>query len=180
MKLARPATTATDITTAPTPAKPPIVTVGVSDARASANAAAVIATYSLGSCIGVCAYDATARVAGLLHFQLPTGSLDPARAAECPAMFADTGFDLLMRAVERLGGLPARCRVRLVGGAQILDDNNTFDIGRRNHTAIRKVLWKKGLFVHGEAVGGNTARTVYLHVADGRLVIKSNGTTTEL
>ena len=41
------------------------IVIGVSDAKASNNVDDVLATYSLGSCIGVTVYDAHARVGGV-------------------------------------------------------------------------------------------------------------------
>jgi chemotaxis protein CheD len=68
-----------------------------------------------------------------------------------------------------------RLQVKLAGGAEILNDGKLFSIGRRNHTAIRKVLWQHGLMVSAEQVGGTEPRTVYLHLKDGTTLIKNNG-----
>jgi chemotaxis protein CheD len=55
-----------------------------------------------------------------------------------------------------------------------------FSIGRRNHTAIRKILWQQGLMVAGEQVGGTEPRTLYLELADGATTIKTSGETIPL
>src|SRR5258706_7456537 len=151
------------------------ITINVSDARSSSDPGDVLVTYSLGSCIGVCLYDPQARVAGLLHYQLPTSTLDAARAKERPAMFADTGMALLLAQMEALGAQKRRMKVKLAGGAGMLNDASSFNIGKRNHVAIRKILWQHGMFVESEDVGGNAPRTGYLAVADGGLAIKSGG-----
>ena len=157
------------------------ITVNMSDARASRDPAAVLATFALGSCIGVALYDPAARVAGLLHFQLPAAPPDdPARAALRPLMYADTGMAHLLGEMARLGADRRRLRVHLAGGAQILDDASFFDIGRRNHAAVRKVLWREGLLIAGESVGGRDPRTLYLAVADGTLTLRSAGRTAAL
>jgi chemotaxis protein CheD len=153
------------------------ITINVSDARSSADPADVLVTYSLGSCIGVCLYDSVARVAGLLHYQLPTSTMDPAKAHANPYMFADTGTAALLAQMEALGAQRKRLKVKLAGGAAMLNDANTFQIGKRNHAAIRKILWQLGTFIESEDVGGNAPRTVYLRVADGALTIKSGGAT---
>ena len=153
------------------------ITINVSDARSSGNPGDVLVTHSLGSCIGVCLYDPHARVAGLLHYQLPSSTLDAMRAKERPAMFADTGMALLLAQMEALGAQKRRMKVRLAGGAAMLNDASSFNIGKRNHAAIRKILWQHGMFIETEDVGGNAPRTVYLAVADGALTIKSGGIT---
>lgn len=146
--------------------------VNVSDAKVSNDPLDVLATYSLGSCIAVALYDPVTRVAGLLHFQLPTSSLDLGRADANPAMFADTGIALLLKGMASLGAAKARLKVQLAGGAQMLEDAGMFNIGKRNHAAFRKIFWQHGMFVDREEVGGTTPRNVYLNVADGAVTIK--------
>ena len=148
------------------------VTVNISDAKVSADPEAVLATYSLGSCIGVTLYDPKTRVGGMLHFQLPTSTLDTQRASQNPHMFADTGFAQLLNEVTRSGGDKKRLKVRMAGAAQMLNDSTLFDIGRRNHAAMRKILWQHGLFVDAEHIGGNAPRTMYLAIADGKVTLK--------
>lgn len=150
-------------------------TVSISDARVSADPADTLVTYSLGSCVGVAAYDPVARVGGLLHYQLPTASMDPARASQSPCMFADTGLNMLFELLRRAGAVEKRLRITLAGAAQIIGDGNMFNIGRRNHAAARKILWQRGLLIAKEDVGGTTPRTVYLSIADGTVTIRAGG-----
>ncbi len=151
------------------------IVVQVSDARVSQDPQDVLVTHSLGSCIGVCLFDPVAHCAGMLHFQLPSSSIDAGRAQATPCMFADTGMAILLRDLTALGAQPRRMQVQLAGGAEILDDKGLFCIGKRNHTAIRKILWQRGLLLSAENVGGSEPRTLYLHVADGTTIVKSRG-----
>ncbi|MEM6314949.1 MAG: chemotaxis protein CheD, partial [Planctomycetota bacterium] len=148
------------------------LTVNISDFKVSKNPGDVLVTYSLGSCIGVAIADPQATVAGLLHFQLPDGKMDAERSARQPAMFADSGLDALIAAMLELGADKRRLRVKIAGGAKMLAGSETFDIGRRNHTAIRKALWKHGLMVDSEDCGGSVPRTMYVNVTDGRVMLK--------
>ena len=50
-----------------------------------------------------------------------------------------------------------------------------FDIGKRNCLAIRKLLWKCGMFLNAEEVGGVSPRNLYLSISDGTVIMKSNG-----
>jgi len=156
------------------------IVVNVSDAKASGDAAATLATYSLGSCIGVSLYDPQAQVAGMLHFQLPTSTLDPAKAKQNPAMFADSGMAHLLDRLTALGADRRRLRVRLAGAAQMFDDGGVFNIGKRNHAAIRKFLWQAGMLIDKEEIGGTAPRTLYLRVVDGVLTVKSGADTHEM
>jgi chemotaxis protein CheD len=151
------------------------ITVNVSDARCSAGPADVIVTHSLGSCIGVCLYDPQARVAGLLHYQLPSAAMNADRAIANPFMFADSGVPRLISMMETHGALQRRLQVHIAGGAAMLNNAASFQIGKRNQVAIRKVLWHHGLFIASEDLGGNAPRTVFVRVLDGAVTIKSGG-----
>ena len=156
------------------------IVVNVSDAKLSADLEDVIATYSLGSCIGVSLYDPVKRIGGMLHFQLPSSSIDAARAKQLPTMFADTGMDLLLKQMEKHGADRKRMKVKIAGAAQMLNDAAMFNIGKRNHAAIRKVLWQNGMFIDGEDCGGNAPRNLYLKIADGEVILKTQGQVVKL
>lgn len=151
------------------------IIVGVADMKVSNDPSAVLVTYSLGSCIGVSVYDPVARVGGLLHFMLPDSSLDQAKAKLKPYMFADTGIAPLFKAAYALGAEKRRMRVIVAGGAQILDQQGFFNIGKRNYMALRKIFWKNKVMATHEEVGGNVNRTVKLAIKDGTCWMKVSG-----
>ncbi|PKN68169.1 MAG: chemotaxis protein CheD [Deltaproteobacteria bacterium HGW-Deltaproteobacteria-15] len=151
------------------------IIVGVSDMKVSKEPDSVLVTYSLGSCIGVSIWDRVAHVGGMLHFMLPESSLDPEKAQVNPFMFADTGIPALFKAAYALGAKKQQMKVIVVGGAQVLDQQGFFNIGKRNHMAIRKIFWKNNVMVDYENVGGNTNRTLKLAVRDGKTWLKVSG-----
>jgi len=151
--------------------------VGISDCKVTRDEDAVLITYALGSCIAVASYDPVARVAGLLHYMLPEAALDAEKARQNPCMFADTGIARLLEAVQQAGGVPRRMKVRLAGGAQVLDEQGTFQIGKRNYLAAKRILWKAGILIAGEAVGGGVARTTRIEAATGRMWVREGGAT---
>lgn len=154
------------------PALRPIV-VGVGDLKATNDAESYLTTYALGTSIAVGFYDPGARVAALLHFMLPDSSAHGERAAQCPALFADTGLPALLEAVRAAGAEKSRLKVRLVGGAQVLAGTGASNIGKRNYMAARKALWKLGLMVDGESVGGVSPRSLALPVATGEFWVRT-------
>jgi len=149
-----------------------LVVVGVADCRISKSPDDVLITYALGSCIGMAVYDPTATVGGLLHFKLPDSAIDPERGRENPYKFADTGIPLMLENLAREGARSRRLVVRIAGGAQILDPAGVFDIGRRNHQALRRILWKAGILVQAEAVGGVQSRSLRMEMNSGRLWLR--------
>jgi chemotaxis protein CheD len=90
-------------------------------------------------------------------------------------MYADTGMKLLVDKLGSTGAKTKRMRVKIAGGAAMGTGPKGFNIGKRNHLAIRKVLWKNGMFVDAEDVGGTSPRNMDLDIADGCVTIKSNG-----
>jgi chemotaxis protein CheD len=151
------------------------IIVGVSDMKTSSDPAATLVTYSLGSCIGIAVYDPVAKAGGLLHYMLPESTLDGTKAKNNPFMFADTGIPALFKDTYRLGAKKQRMKVVVVGGAQILDQKGFFNIGKRNHMAVRKIFWKNQVMIDHEDVGGNVNRTIRLDVATGEIHIKVSG-----
>jgi chemotaxis protein CheD len=149
--------------------------VGISDCKVSQDAESILITYALGSCIAVTMFDPVAKIAGMLHYMLPESALDASKAQQNPCMFADTGIQLLLERVKAGGAQPRRMVVRLTGGAQVLDGEGVFQIGKRNYLAARKILWKAGVLIAAEAVGGEVPRTVRLEVGTGRMWLREGG-----
>ena len=149
--------------------------VGVADCALSTDASTTLITYALGSCIAVALHDPCARVAGLLHFMLPEPMGNAHHAGENPWMYATTGLPLLLAQAIELGATKRTMHVRLIGGAQVFDDQGLFSIGKKNHVAVRKLLWREGILVQGEAVGGCESRTVWLEVGTGKVRVRQGG-----
>jgi chemotaxis protein CheD len=149
--------------------------VGIADCRLSKSPEDVLVTYALGSCVGVAIYDPVARVGGLLHYMLPESAIDPSKARDNPYMFADTGIPLLFRRSYELGAEKRRLIVCVAGGAQVMDEAGVFNIGKRNALALRKILWKAGVLIHSESLGGFVSRTVRMDLNTGRVWLHSAG-----
>ena len=150
--------------------------VGIGEFAVSDRPDDLIITAALGSCVAVCLWEPTAGVAGMLHFLLPDARSNPVRARSEPAAFADSGIPMLFHAAYDIGAQKKRCRVWLVGGADVAGHApGALTIGRRNVLAARSVLWQNGIMIHGESVGGSSPRTVTVGVASGQVTVKSDG-----
>jgi len=156
------------------------IVVGMADCRVADAPGQVLATFALGSCIGLTAYDPKAGVGGLLHFMLPDSTIDPARGQANPFMFADTGIPLLLEKLCGRGASKRRMIAHAFGAAQMMDEQNVFEIGKRNYLAMRRILWKAGIILHGEAIGGTVSRTVRLEIGTGKIVLQEGTQKREL
>ena len=150
------------------------IVIDVSDAKVSTDPGEVLATYSLGSCIGLCLYEPKAKVGGLLHFQLPDSKRDPQRASDRPFMYADTGTTLLMNELLRLGANKRLIHAKIAGGASMPTGPKGFDIGKQNYLAIRKIFWQMGMMIENEDVGGSWPRNVYMDIGTGSVTVRGN------
>ena len=90
-------------------------------------------------------------------------------------MFADTGIPLLFRRSYEMGAEKRRLIVRAAGGAQVMDSEGVFNIGKRNCLALRKILWKAGVMLHAESTGGQTSRSIRIEIDTGRMWCREPG-----
>lgn len=139
-----------------------------------------LVTYALGSCIAVIVHDPVRVAGGMIHYMLPVSSTNPEKAKQRPAMFADTGVPLLFHALYGLGCKKQDLVVKVAGGGQLYDDQGMFEIGKRNITVLRRMLWKSNVLTVAEDIGGQKSRTVYLDVGTGRCVVRSPAGEVEL
>ena len=160
-------------------AAPRPVIVGMADLKVTDQPDETLITYALGSCLGIIVHDPVARVAGLLHVMLPSSEIDAAKAKIQPAMFVDTGVPLLFKECYRLGARKERMTVSVAGGsfAGKSDADDSFQIGKRNMIALRKLLWKNGVLISADETGGvQQSRTMSVQVATGLVSLRTNGT----
>lgn len=153
------------------------IVVGVADMKLSKSEGDQLVTHALGSCLGITVHDPVAKVGGLLHVMLPLSSIDPAKAADNPSMFVDTGLPRLFLESYKLGAQKKRMILKVAGGARThgSEDEDYFQIGKRNVVMMRKLLWKNGVLIKAEDVGGLVSRTMTLDVATGEVKLRING-----
>ena len=153
------------------------ILVGVGEYGASREPGAIVKTLALGSCVAVLLLDPKARCMGMVHVALPDSNINKKRAKEKPGYFADTGISALIKEMTKLGcqGGGRGWIAKLVGGANVADTNNTFQVGKRNAIAIKKVLWELKIAPKAEDIGKNFSRTVAMDVSTGKISITCPG-----
>jgi chemotaxis protein CheD len=157
-----------------------LLTVTIGGIEVSDDRGRVLVTHGLGSCVAVMLWDQVVRVGGMLHFQLPSAALAPERALQSPGTFADTGIPLLFERMYMLGAKKKDIIVKVAGGGSFHGDTDTFDIGRRNYTMMRKIFWKNQVLIAAEDIGGNRSRTARLFVDTGQVTIQSGSEVSSL
>jgi chemotaxis protein CheD len=150
------------------------IVVNIADMKISKNPDEFLVTYSLGSCVSLAVYDPFTKIAGLIHIMLPESNIEKANENVNPYKFVDLGVPALYKEMFRLGAKRNHIITKVMGGSNVMDKNKYFNIGERNYTAVRKILWRNNMIIHKEDVGGSKSRTVRLYTATGKCIISNS------
>ena len=133
----------------------------------------VISTIGLGSCVAIVIYDKQARVGGMAHILLPSEGLS--RDKENRAKFPGTAVPLVLEEMKKLGAR-GPFTAKIVGGSSMfgaLLPSGGINMGERNVLSSRQALSDAGIPLAAQDVGGDYGRSVYFHLADGRVLVRS-------
>jgi chemotaxis protein CheD len=145
----------------------------------TANAADVLTSIGLGSCVGIALLDPDHHAVGLAHAMFPQA---PEPDVEQPGRYADTAVRALLAGLAQLGASPASLAAVLTGGARMFsfERSSAIDIGARNLAATHAALAAAGIQVCASATGGTTGRSVRVHAAGGVVRLREAGSDSEL
>lgn len=133
-----------------------------------------LVTYALGSCVGICLYDAKSHIGGLSHILLPQNK---ERTGGSVMKYADTAIPELIRKLSASGANAKALTAKIAGGAQMFQTTQTNtivgQIGKNNVIAVKAALLKAGIRIVAEDTGSNYGRSVYFDLATGDVKIKS-------
>ncbi|NLC19567.1 MAG: chemotaxis protein CheD [Clostridiales bacterium] len=135
-----------------------------------------LTTLGLGSCVGIVLYDPVSKVAGMAHIMLPDSTKIVNN--ENKAKFADTGIDMMISNMKKLGANTNRLIAKIAGGAQMFSFSNNIEmmrIGDRNVEATKLKLAQLGIPIVAEDTGANYGRTIEFYPETGVLKVKSVG-----
>lgn len=124
----------------------------------------VLRADAIGSCGVIVAYDPKLRIGGVAHIMLP-GSSSKRNQSHNPKYAVDAIDELLFK-MARLGTNKADIEACLVGGANVLKDNND-TICQTVITSITGLLDKHEIKLISKIVGGCIRRSASLDIVDG-------------
>jgi chemotaxis protein CheD len=135
----------------------------------------IIATIGLGSCVAIALYDRETKIGGLAHILLPSMSMS--RETSNPAKFPETIVPIMLAEMRALGAPNnARISAKIAGGASMfgqLVNGTGINVGERNIAATKEALAAAGIQIVAEDTGLDYGRSVYFHLADGRVEVRS-------
>ena len=136
-----------------------------------------IRAQGLGSCVAVSLWCPAKRAAGLVQIVLPESRINPDKGKEKPGYFADTGIPALTKEMQDQGCavFNSDTQVKIIGGAQVMNSNDAFNIGAHNIAAVRSILRDLGLRIVAEEVGGYASKTVTVFPRTGNVMLSSPG-----
>ena len=134
----------------------------------------LLTTIGLGSCVAIALYDRDTQIGALAHILLPSKAMS--RETSNPAKFPETIVPLLLEEMRALGTRDGGVSAKLVGGASMfgqLGNGTGINVGERNVVGSREALAAAGVPIIAEDTGLDYGRSVYFHLADGRLEVRS-------
>ncbi|MGM0653039.1 MAG: chemotaxis protein CheD [Bacillota bacterium] len=138
----------------------------------------ILATYGLGSCVGIALYDPKSNVGGLAHVLLNDSSnfIKPNVTNVNLAKFADTAIPHLVEQMMALGAKKQNLTATIAGGASLFNfKTDTGNVGEKNVKAVKLALQKEKIKIISEEVGGSCGRTMRLFVNNGEISITTAG-----
>ena len=149
------------------------ITVNIADMKISNKEDECLVTYSLGSCVALAVYDPYTKISGLIHIMLPESAIEKNVLTCNPYKFVDLGVPALYKEMFKAGVKRNHVITKVIGGSNVMDKNKFFNIGERNYTAVRKILWRNNMIIHKEDVGGSKSRTVRIYTATGKVLVSN-------
>ena len=159
-----------------------MVNVGVAEYFVTHNPH-TLASFGLGSCVGVALYDDKHKIGGLAHIMLPDSHAMAKKGN--PGKFADTAIRSMVDEMERLGSRRLDIKAKIAGGACMftipgaVNPRNVpgpclgMQIGDRNIEAAKAALKEMKIQVVAEDTGGSYGRTMRFDISNGKVIISS-------
>mgnify|MGYP006272230487 CR=1 FL=1 len=154
--------------------------VGISDMRISDDPKVVLVTHSLGSCLGVTAYDPVRKMGGMIHCLLPQMDEDSSNNSVNPYMYVVPGVEQMLTEMSKRGAVIGRLIIKAAGGGDFVNSLGHFNIGKSNTQIFQEWITHRRLKLSNKIFGGNNPKTLYLYIDGGRCLISSLGKTKEL
>lgn len=141
--------------------------IGIGEMAYTEGKGARLITYSLASCVAVIMFHRRSSSAAMIHYALPFPTTDM-EGSKRPAYYGQTGIPLMIDGFRRKSLSIAELEVFIIGGANSINENDLFMIGKRNLEVAKTILDKNGIRrIVDSDTGGSISRTVFFSVDSG-------------
>lgn len=131
-----------------------------------ANENMVIMTV-LGSCIAACLWDSRAHIGGMNHFMLPDGDM-----ADSSGRYGSYAMEVLINEMLKLGARRETMQAKIFGGAQVMHNFTTMNVGERNTSFVLNYLHTERIPIVSEDVLDIYPRKVVFFPVTGKAMVK--------
>ncbi|MCE1194371.1 MAG: chemoreceptor glutamine deamidase CheD [Acidovorax sp.] len=121
----------------------------------------------LGSCIAACLWDSRALVGGMNHFMLPDGDV-----ADASGRYGSYAMELLINEMLKLGARRETMQAKIFGGAQVMHNFTTMNVGERNTNFVLNYLHTERIPIVSEDVLDIYPRKVVFFPVTGKAMVK--------
>ncbi len=133
----------------------------------------------LGSCVAACLHDPHAGIAGMNHFMLPDQG-ESGRDHPMAMRYGTHAMDVLVSELIKAGARRERLRAKVFGGAAVLPNMPSLNIGDRNSGFVLRYLRAEQIDLYAQDLGGSYARRVCFLPESGKVVVRRLRTAQEL
>jgi chemotaxis protein CheD len=131
-----------------------------------------VLTTVLGSCVAACIVDIDNGVAGMNHFMLTEDGEAAPRDQTESMRYGTYAMDVLIREMIRSGARRERLQAKVFGGAAVLANMTTLNIGDRNADFVLRYLSAERISIAAQDLRGQHARRVCFMPASGKAVVR--------
>mgnify|MGYP003536584375 FL=1 len=121
----------------------------------------------LGSCIAACLWDSRARIGGMNHFMLPDGDM-----ADASGRWGSFAMACLINEMLKLGARRETMQAKIFGGAQVMHNFTTMNVGERNTNFVLNYLQTERIPIMSEDVLDIYPRKVVFFPVTGKAMVK--------
>lgn len=155
-----------------------------------------LVAHGLGACVGLCLYDAVARLAAMVHVVLPetipikSFGTNTQKYTPLPGKCADTAVRHIIEQIVQQGARAERLCAAIAGGSQIFSHGSgagsgtvtlsRLEIGPRNVQAVRSALEAEGIPLVAADVGGSYGRNLTFCADSGEVFVRRIGSEEQL
>lgn len=129
----------------------------------------------LGSCVSACIRDKVFGIGGMNHFMLPVGNderLEMLKSATDATRYGNFAMEKMINDILKNGGRRENLEVKLFGGARVIKNMSTMDIGKRNINFVREYIETEHIDLISEDLGDVFPRKVMYFPASGKVRVK--------
>ncbi|WP_087866427.1 chemoreceptor glutamine deamidase CheD [Comamonas thiooxydans] len=121
----------------------------------------------LGSCIAACLWDRFMRIGGMNHFMLPDGD-----SSDVSGRYGSYAMELLINEMLKLGARRESMQAKIFGGAQVMANFTTMNVGERNTSFVTEYLQTERIPIVSEDVLDIYPRKVVFFPSTGKAMVK--------